>query len=135
MRGLMILAAVTICGTVPAFSQTKPAAPAAAGTCAVLMKTYTDASKSLASNFASSVGDNSAPRATLREMEDANTISLAKIALDLMRDYRCALPKVPPSAGPYLSQALACETAKLKAPSREAPDACKRENWIAEPGS
>ncbi|MGN6692255.1 MAG: hypothetical protein ACTHJU_15060, partial [Sphingopyxis sp.] len=113
MRSFMLFAAISAIMSFPVHAQTKPAivAPAAGGTCAALMKTYNGASMTLADNLASSLGDNSAPRATLRQMEDANAISIAKIALDLMRDNRCPMPKSPPNAAPYLTQALLCKTA------------------------
>lgn len=133
MRYLAMMAALAMVPAgMPAMAQTKPAAaPAAAlaGTCATLMRQYDGASMDLAANFASSVGDNSAPRATLRQMEDANSLATAKIALDLMRDNRCPMPKSAPSMGPYVSQALACATDRMKASGSESPESCKRENW------
>ncbi|MHA6722852.1 hypothetical protein [Sphingomonas sp. RS2018] len=115
----------------PVSAQTKAAPPAAAstGTCAVLMRQYDGASMDLASGFAASVGDNSAPRATLREMENGNALATAKIALDLMRDNRCAMPKSAPSTAPYLTAALNCRNDQLKASRAESPESCKRENW------
>jgi hypothetical protein len=93
------------------------------------MAAYERSSQNLAESLASSVGDNSAPRATLRAMEDANELSKAKMALDLMRDHRCPMPKTLPSAGPYISAALDCRTARMKASSSATPEECKRENW------
>lgn len=136
MRYLAMIAALTMVPAgMPAVAQTKPAttpaaAPAAtAGTCATLMRQYDGASMDLAANFASSLGDNSAPRATLRQMEDANSLATAKIAMDLMRDNRCPMPKSAPSMAPYVSQALSCTTDRMKATGNESPPSCDRANW------
>lgn len=128
----MIAALAMVPAGVPATAQMKStAAPvgATAGTCAVLMRQYDGASMDLAGGFAESVGDNSAPRATLREMENANALSTAKIALDLMRDNRCPLPKSAPSTATYMNAALTCRTDRFKATGTESPESCKRENW------
>lgn len=104
MRHLMTIAALAMVPAgMPAMAQTKPAAAPAAvpvGTCAKLMRQYDGASMDLAAGFAESVGDNSAPRATLREMENANALSTAKIALDLMRDNRCPCQRARPAPRP-----------------------------------
>jgi hypothetical protein len=100
------------------------------GTCAALMTTYDGASKDMAGNFADSVGDNSAPRATLRAMEDSNSLAQARIALDLMRDNHCPLPKRAPAAAWYMSAALTCENDRLKASGTESPPSCDRSKWI-----
>lgn len=133
MRYLTMIAALgMVPAGMPAMAQTKPAAASAAapaGTCATLMRQYDGASMDLAAGFAESVGDNSAPRATLREMENANALSTAKIALDLMRDNRCPMPKSAPSTATYMSAALTCRTDRFKATGTESPESCKRENW------
>lgn len=114
----------------PIIAQTKPTVAAApAGACAKLMSVYDGASKDLAANNAASIGDNSAPRATLRAVEDANTLTEARIALDLMRDNRCPLPKTTPSYIWYLSAALTCSTDRLKAGAGQSPASCDRSTW------
>lgn len=133
MRHFAMIAALTMVPAgMPAMAQTRPVAPPAAapaGTCATLMRQYDGASMDLAANFASSVGDDSAPRATLRQMEDANSLAKAQIAMDLMRDNRCPMPKSAPSIGPYVNQALSCATDRMKASASVSPESCKRENW------
>lgn len=120
----LILAPVT------AQAQVKPAvAPAAGGVCASLAKDYDDASKDLAANYAAGVGDNSAPRATLREMEDSNTLAQARITLDLMRDHRCPMPKSAPDRVFYLNDALTCATDRLKSGGSAQPPSCNRAIW------
>lgn len=129
MRYHSILAPLAMLpASMPAVAQAG-AAHAATGTCAALMSTYDGASKDMAGNFADSVGDNSAPRATLRAMEDSNSLAQAKIALDLMRDNRCPLPKQAPAAAWYMSAALTCENDRLKAAGAESPPSCDRSKW------
>jgi hypothetical protein len=133
MRWAAFITAVSISSAgVPAMAQTKPAtgpSAAPAGTCATLMRQYDGASMDLAANFTSSLADDSAPRATMRAMEDSNALATAKIALDLMRDNRCPLPKSAPNTASYLTAALACRTDRIKATGAETPESCKRENW------
>lgn len=131
MRNSISFAIMALCMTAsPALAQTKPATPTPpAGACAQLMNEYDGASKDLAANYASSVGDNSAPRATLRAMEDANTLTAARIALDLMRDNRCPLPKIVPNYIWYLNDALTCTTDRMKAGAGQSPASCDRANW------
>ncbi|HEX4695277.1 hypothetical protein [Sphingomonas sp.] len=117
----------------PATAQTKPVAPASAtaagGTCAALAREYEGASMDLAANYAEGVGDNSAPRATLRAMEDANTLARAHMTLDLMRDFRCTTPKNAPDSMLYLSAALNCATDRLKGGGTTTPPSCDRSTW------
>lgn len=130
VRLISITAIGIVAASTSAFAQTKPASPAApSSVCARLMGVYEGASKELAANYATSVGDNSAPRATLRAMEDANTLTEAHIALDLMRDNHCPVPKTPPSSVWYLSAALSCATDRLKASVGQNPVSCDRANW------
>ena len=107
-----------------------PAGPApAVGTCSRLVSTYDGVSKDLAANVAEGLGDNSAPRATLRAIEDSNSLTQAHIALDLMRDYHCPLPKDAPDSAYYLSPALTCATDRLKARGSDSPESCDRSKW------
>jgi len=98
-----------------------------AGKCAALAADYEQIEKAMASRWTDSLGDNSAPRATLREMEDANGLAQAQIILTLMQANRCPLPDHAPSLKRYVTAALACSTARLKG-SSEAPE-CKMETW------
>lgn len=133
MRGLMLAAALPSAFALPTAASAigAPAAQTGAlsGTCASLTRTYEGVSMDLASNFADSVGDNSAPRATLRAMEDANSLATAKIALDLMRDNHCPVPKSVPSMASYISQALTCSADRTKTPAATAPASCDKANW------
>lgn len=91
------------------------------------MKTYDGVSMDLAQNHADAFGDNSAPRATLRAMEDANSLTEARFALDLMRDNHCPLPKKTPSYIWYISPAMECATDRLK--GQAAPPSCDHGTW------
>jgi hypothetical protein len=125
MSGMMIFAAILTAS--PVSAQVKPAAASAGGVCAALARDYDAASKDLAVNEAEGIGDNSAPRATLRAMEDANTLSFANITLALMRDNHCPMPKSAPAAVFYLSPALTCATDRLKGTA--SPPSCDRSTW------
>ncbi|HEU0099436.1 MAG TPA: hypothetical protein VFQ67_11760 [Allosphingosinicella sp.] len=102
-------------------------AQTASGKCAALTADYDQIEKAMASRWSSSLGDNSAPRATMREMEDSNGLAQAQIILTLMQANRCTLPDHAPSIKRYLSAALACGTARLKG-GAEVPE-CKMEAW------
>ncbi|MBA3942140.1 MAG: hypothetical protein C0520_13100 [Sphingopyxis sp.] len=88
---------------------------------------YDQLEKAMASRWADSIGDNSAPRATLRAMEDANSLSQGSIVVTLMQANRCALPDHAPSIKRYLGAALTCSTDRLKG-GADVPS-CKMESW------
>jgi len=107
------------------------AAPAAApslasGICASLARDYDQIDKALAMTEAEGIGDNSAPRATNRELESSNFLTRASIMVTLMEAHHCALPDHAPSITRYFSPALTCSTDRLKT---EQPESCKMENW------
>lgn len=132
MRLCMLLLLIVGNASSPLAAQTRPTSAVTAGgptACANLARDYDDAFKELASNFASSVGDNSAPRATLRAMEDANSLAKARITLDLMRERRCPMPQSAPEGVSYLSAALTCATDRLKASGTQSPPTCDRSTW------
>lgn len=128
----IMFAAVIVMAATQAAAQTAPARPAAAAAqsrCEILAGDYRRFEMNLADRFASSVGDNSAPRATLRAMEDANDLAAAALTVQFMRDARCTLPTRAPVASTYMSAALACATARLERSGTATPPACVRENW------
>jgi hypothetical protein len=128
MRSILISAVI-----VSSFTQFQSAAIAQTGTtaapgkCARLGADFDQVEKALASRWANSIADNSAPRATVREMENANDLSRASMIITLMQANKCALPDHAPSLKRYLSAALTCATERLKS-GPEAP-ACKMETW------
>ena len=103
----------------PAFAQTSP--------CETLSAAVEDQIKKAASTFAEGITDNSAPRATMRELQIANSLSLARINLDLMVQNKCPPRKSPVDPMVYLNDALACELALQK--GDKDPAACKRDTW------
>lgn len=103
----------------PAFAQVSP--------CETLSAAVDDQIKKAASTFAEGITDNSAPRATMRELQIANSLSLVRINLDLMVQNKCPARKSPVDPMIYLSDALACEVALQKGDKE--PAACKRDTW------
>lgn len=99
--------------------------------CEALASDWRRVEQNMASRWTSDLGDNSAPRATMRAIEESNDLSIASITLGLMRDNKCLLPKRAPNVSTYLTAALSCSTARLKQPlSSNAPPAeCDREKW------
>gem|GEM_PF-5080138 len=93
----------------------------------MMQKDWKQIEISLANNMADGIGDNSAPRASLRAQEDANSLSRAALTLELMKANQCQLPKRAPSAITYLTLALNCATARrTKGADTEE---CKTANW------
>jgi hypothetical protein len=104
-----------------------PAPSATAGTCSSLATDYDGIEKSLASNYAEGIGDNSAPRETYRQIKNSNDLARASMVLTLMQAHHCSLPDHAPSMVRYLSAALSCATDRLKSTSESA--SCKMETW------
>lgn len=109
----------------------RPPAAAPSATCVALAADWTRIEQNLAVNLARSIADNSAPRATLRAIEDSNELTAASITLDLMREYRCPLPTSAPRSVTYLESALSCATARLSPGAGENPPPCDRSTWTA----
>ena len=117
----------------PAHAAPVPLAPAATpvGVCGTLAADWKRYELNMADREADQIGDNSAPRATLRALEQSNDLALAAMTLQFMRDNRCQLPKRAPSAATYFGAALACSTARLKQSGTETPAECDRDKWTA----
>jgi len=101
-------------------SQRRAAKPSAAKAAAVkaepaictkLMSDYEDASKKLAYSKSEDVLDNSAPRTTMREMQNANVMNQARMTMDLIKSAGCTMPTFVPSASRYGLASLHCATA------------------------
>lgn len=97
--------------------------------CEGLARDWRSAEIDLAENWSTEIGDNSAPRATMRAVQDQNALLKAQIALQLMRDNKCVLPKRAPSGLTYSLDALKCQTEKLKG-NYKAPE-CDSSKWKA----
>ena len=122
MKILLIMLAVGLGAALPSTA-------AAQGDCSQLTERYDRLSRTMASNYARGVADNSAPRAAVRATEE-NTIMLeAQILLTLMQAKKCTLPDGPPSSAAYLGAALACQTELIGNRSRDLPASCKMETW------
>ena len=116
----------------PALSQTATTAPAAPAskaptTCEVLARDWRSVEWDLANNYAEGVADDSAPRATMRAAQNAEQFAQAQITLQLMRDYKCSLPKRAPSEMTYSLSAMKCRTELMKG-NYKAPE-CDRSTW------
>lgn len=99
--------------------------------CVTLANDYRRHEMNLADIDAEGVGDNSAPRATLREMRTANELTLANMTLQLMQAHRCALPDREPSGAAYSLAALQCRNAMMRMSpgQRDLPAECNRGGW------
>lgn len=105
--------------------------------CAKLADQYENASKALAFSFAEGIGDNSAPRATMRETREGNVRQEARDNLELMKANGCKLPTSAPNAGPYVAQAMQChldqtknQYATLRGKPTSDPASCDMTKWI-----
>lgn len=108
----------------------------AQNTCTELAKAIEHQLKKSASNYADGITDNSAPRATLRELRTSNSLALARINIELMAQNKCPPRKDPVDPMIYLSEALDCEIATQKGESNS--DKCKLDGWRgsgSQPGS
>lgn len=133
MRFLALVSIAAMLSAQPLSAQTaRPAGAAAAtpsATCTTLAADWRRVEENLPVNLATGITDNSAPRATLRAMEDANELATAALTLQFMRDARCPLPRRAPQASTYLSAAIACETARSRINAANRPPECERANW------
>ena len=83
--------------------------------------------KKAAQNWVAGVGDNSAPRATLRELETSNALALARMNLDLATLNKCPVRTKPLNPMIYMGEALDCNLQTLKG-VKDSP-ACKMQDW------
>jgi hypothetical protein len=89
------------------------------------------AEMNLAAELADGFGDNSAPRETNRQLRYANSWASVQTHLGLMAANKCPLFSRPITATTYLTAALECATARLKA-EKDSPK-CRRNLWKADP--
>jgi hypothetical protein len=130
---VILLGLLALTSATTALAQTRPtaavAAPAARSRCDILASDWRRIEQNLADRVAEGVADNSAPRATLREMQEANDLAIAAMTLQFMRDNRCTMPTRAPNGAGYIGAALACRTAQLRATGSQTPAECNRETW------
>jgi len=115
--------------TQPASPAATPAPPKPMTTCEALARDWRNAEIDLARNDVEGTLDNSAPRATMRAIQDNNALQLAAITLGLMHDHKCPLPKRAPSKVTYMLPALECRTEQLKGNYKAVQ--CDTSNWKA----
>lgn len=105
-----------------------PACAMAAPPCDGFEKAIEESLKEIAWVTASGVGDDSAPRETLRSMRIANELALIRLHLDLAARNQCPARRAPINEHKYLGQAAECRTEQLR--GVKDPPVCKRETWI-----
>ncbi|MEP2735512.1 MAG: hypothetical protein ABJP34_04365 [Erythrobacter sp.] len=126
MKRLLIVFPLAI--SMPAIPTPVAAQSAKPTVCEALAIDWDNIGKRLASNLSRGLTDNSAPRGTLRKLEDMEQWQKAEMVYAMMKDNKCSLPDSPPSAATYLTAATGCDLAKLRARSSDVPE-CDRRNW------
>ena len=124
---VILLALTTGLAGAPQSLLAQTAAPKAMALCPGLAFQWDNIEKDLAEREAEGFTDNSAPRATLREMKNANDLTKAQLLFAMMQAGRCPLPDTPPNYIVYFSDALKCGTARLRG-TKDAPE-CDRKTW------
>ena len=99
----------------------------AQNTCSALNEAVDLQLKKAAQNWVEGVGDNSAPRATLRELETSNALALARMNLDLATLNKCPIRTKPLNPMIYMTEAIECNLQMLKG-VKDSP-ACKMQDW------
>lgn len=128
---MILIGALLLSSTVPAMAQVPAATAPKLGVCEQLAADWKRFEINMAERFAEGIGDNSAPRSTLRAIEEGNDLMKAGLTLQFMRDSKCPLPKSAPSGNAYVSAALDCSTARLKSGYEAAKAVCDRTKWMA----
>ena len=131
MQRHLIIAAL-LASPVAAFGQVAPKPTDAQATCAAFNASIDLSEKRLSEELADGLTDNSAPRATLRELRALNEWGQIKLAIDLMRDHRCAMPKRVPIETRYITQAIECSRARLTNRTTSTPPQCDKATWKSE---
>jgi len=89
---------------------------------------YVDISlKNMAFEEAMGMGDNSAPRETIRLLRINNELQSINAHLALMAQHKCPPVKYTISTAPYRIQAAECRLAQLKGEDKS--PACDMKNW------
>jgi len=105
---------------------------AATGRCSALAADWRNAEIELADHESDSLGDNSAPRATMRAAEDTAIYAQAAITLRLIELNHCPPPSRAPASATFLTNALSCKAAIGKANIAQiqagVPE-CNRATW------
>lgn len=105
--------------------------------CASFTQAVTASEKAMAAEDADGVADNSAPRATMRELRINKELQLVAINLGLMARHGCAPRPYPVSTQAYMLPALECANAVMRrrlASDSSIPLECDRTRWRREVG-
>lgn len=128
MKRFLIIAAACIAPQ-PALAQPARPPAAASARCEALGADWRNIEMNMAATYAIGIGDDSAPRATMRAIRESNDLAQAAMTLDLMRDAHCPLPTHAARADTYRSSALRCANAATGAGAAEHPPECDRATW------
>ena len=124
MRSLVTLLATATAAVSPVFAQSQ--------LCQQFDSQIRLAEQNIASEFAEGIGDNSAPRATNRELRVNTYWTQIHVNLVQAQSNRCPPITRVISGSHYLSAALTCATDRMRS-GGTTPDSCKRSNWKPEP--
>ena len=75
--------------------------------------------KRIAMTDAEGIGDNSAPRATMRQQQITGYKTDIQTTLNLMAAQKCKLPKATPNAAKYYSSAMSCQLKNMSAKNQD----------------
>jgi len=136
-----IAAAVASLALLPATSdaQTKAApAPSAAPSgasrlCETATSRIEDIQKDLAQIHADELGDDSAPRATMRAAQSTAFFSETQVLLAQMTQARCSPYPTTIGWDRYYAQAISCRSATLNFKTGDTLDACRKSAWNVSP--
>lgn len=126
MIGLLLAAAVTV-------------GAGGAPSCADLNRAIENEEKELSNVAAQDIGDNSAPRSTVRQGKAAVAVGVIQANIALLGARGCPVYPHPISASAYIDSAIVCATAMTKlqtdmilrpnAPTPALPAACDETAW------
>ena len=106
----------------------EPAAAQRGSLCRIYANVYDDSNKELSSVHAQGLFDDSAPRATYRELQALNAKTTQLIVLQQMEAYGCDIPKEVSSHIHYQAPAMACHIGGYDS------ERCDKDTWIPATG-
>jgi hypothetical protein len=98
-----------------------------ANQCSKLSSEYDFQDRQIALTEAEGLVDDSAPRATVREMENLNRRQQKMTLVEIMRGQNCPLPSSVDGDAQYLPEAMACRIASARGQAEGTE--CKISNW------
>jgi hypothetical protein len=127
MKHLMMAAIAAALIAPPAMAQTVAGANAKA--CKALSDAVEDGQQLLAQKQIAALGDDSAPRATMRAAEASAEYGRAQANLSLMVSLHCPAYTHPIGPDRFLNAAAQCQLAVRKPGASGVPAECKRADW------